>query len=443
MGSRSVLWLGRIRSRLRVRRGMRGQFERHRRRRRTRRGRDRGGRRARDRRVRTRRAGRRDRQRRRRVAHADRLWRPEEEPREAAWGWAAGARRRATAAAATARAVRATTPRAPRTTRACSTNGNCCSQSCVGGTCAPLNTACKTLGNQCATSAECCSSLCSNGTCQASSFCGQGGRRVLDRGGLLHGDVHRRRRRSPRHVRRDPAEWPRQLRCRRRPALRGHRRGRRHRPQRNADCPRAADRAAAARARPGDRPASLVCQPASGCHVVGDLCTDRLRLLRLGGPAGRLGQSRSRASSRRRRLSASAATRWAASPTATCASSRRCRATRRATAAPATARPRTPASRTTWASRAARGPSASPQAARAPRARTAAAGCRACRTPSPAARRRSCAPAPGASRPAARAPNNADCCAGTSCVVAVGQHPRRLRSVRWDRRGRWRSEQRR
>ena len=58
---------------------------------------------------------------------------------------------------------------------ACGANGDCCSQTCSGGTCAPLNTTCKTLGNQCASGGECCSDLCSNGTCQASSFCGQGG----------------------------------------------------------------------------------------------------------------------------------------------------------------------------------------------------------------------------------------------------------------------------
>jgi hypothetical protein len=58
---------------------------------------------------------------------------------------------------------------------ACTSNGNCCSQSCVNGACGSLNTTCKTLGNQCTTGADCCSNLCSAGTCQASSFCGQGG----------------------------------------------------------------------------------------------------------------------------------------------------------------------------------------------------------------------------------------------------------------------------
>jgi hypothetical protein len=58
----------------------------------------------------------------------------------------------------------------------CTTNGECCSQTCgSGGTCTPLNTTCKTLGNGCAQPSDCCSNLCSGGTCQASSFCGQAG----------------------------------------------------------------------------------------------------------------------------------------------------------------------------------------------------------------------------------------------------------------------------
>jgi hypothetical protein len=57
----------------------------------------------------------------------------------------------------------------------CASNGACCSQTCAAGICVSLNTSCKTLGNGCGSSAECCSGLCSGGTCQASSFCGQPG----------------------------------------------------------------------------------------------------------------------------------------------------------------------------------------------------------------------------------------------------------------------------
>ena len=54
---------------------------------------------------------------------------------------------------------------------ACSTNGQCCSQNCTAGACVPLDTTCETLGNQCTQSSQCCSNLCSSGTCQPSSFC--------------------------------------------------------------------------------------------------------------------------------------------------------------------------------------------------------------------------------------------------------------------------------
>ena len=55
----------------------------------------------------------------------------------------------------------------------CSTNGQCCSQSCTGGKCATLSSTCSTLGNPCSSGATCCSGLCSAGTCQPSSFCAQ------------------------------------------------------------------------------------------------------------------------------------------------------------------------------------------------------------------------------------------------------------------------------
>ncbi|MGH7434610.1 MAG: hypothetical protein ACRENE_02970, partial [Polyangiaceae bacterium] len=58
---------------------------------------------------------------------------------------------------------------------ACTGNGDCCSQTCTGGKCVTLNATCKTLGNTCTGNAECCSALCSGGTCQSSSFCGQAG----------------------------------------------------------------------------------------------------------------------------------------------------------------------------------------------------------------------------------------------------------------------------
>jgi hypothetical protein len=56
---------------------------------------------------------------------------------------------------------------------ACTTNGQCCSQTCTAGKCTPLSTTCSTLGNQCTSGASCCSGLCSGSSCQPSSFCAQ------------------------------------------------------------------------------------------------------------------------------------------------------------------------------------------------------------------------------------------------------------------------------
>jgi hypothetical protein len=58
---------------------------------------------------------------------------------------------------------------------ACTSNGQCCSQTCSSGKCKPLNTTCSTLGNACTSNAACCSALCTSGTCQPSSFCAQPG----------------------------------------------------------------------------------------------------------------------------------------------------------------------------------------------------------------------------------------------------------------------------
>jgi hypothetical protein len=63
----------------------------------------------------------------------------------------------------------------------CGTNGDCCSLSCTGGTCAALNPSCGTLGNACGAATDggplpaCCSDYCVAGRCQQPSFCGQTG----------------------------------------------------------------------------------------------------------------------------------------------------------------------------------------------------------------------------------------------------------------------------
>ena len=57
----------------------------------------------------------------------------------------------------------------------CTSDGQCCSGTCTGGKCAPLSNTCKTLGNSCTAGTECCSQFCQNGICAQPSYCGQAG----------------------------------------------------------------------------------------------------------------------------------------------------------------------------------------------------------------------------------------------------------------------------
>ncbi len=61
--------------------------------------------------------------------------------------------------------------------QACTTSSQCCSGTCTNGTCTPLQTPCtgKTLGNACKQNSDCCSQFCENGICAAPSYCGQNG----------------------------------------------------------------------------------------------------------------------------------------------------------------------------------------------------------------------------------------------------------------------------
>jgi hypothetical protein len=60
--------------------------------------------------------------------------------------------------------------------KACSTNAQCCSGTCgTGKTCTPLDTTCETLGNACKVGSDCCSKRCAGGICSPSSYCEQNG----------------------------------------------------------------------------------------------------------------------------------------------------------------------------------------------------------------------------------------------------------------------------
>ncbi len=59
---------------------------------------------------------------------------------------------------------------------ACTSASQCCSGTCGGnGTCTPLTTTCKTLGNACSLNGDCCSGFCQNKICSQGSYCGQNG----------------------------------------------------------------------------------------------------------------------------------------------------------------------------------------------------------------------------------------------------------------------------
>ena len=59
--------------------------------------------------------------------------------------------------------------------QACTSNGQCCGGACDNGKCTPASSTCKTLGNSCTAGSECCSAFCSGGICAQPSYCGQNG----------------------------------------------------------------------------------------------------------------------------------------------------------------------------------------------------------------------------------------------------------------------------
>ena len=155
---------------------------------------------------------------------------------------------------------------------ACTSNGNCCSQNCVNGTCAPLNPMCKTLGNNCASSAQCCSGLCSGNTCQSSSFCGQPGDACSSGADCCTGTCTIAAGGTLGTCGLTPPSGPAncgladgQL-CAGTAADGGIVRNAAGLPACGGPC---CSRACA----PWGPTGVLVCQPVSGCHVVGDLCT--------------------------------------------------------------------------------------------------------------------------------------------------------------------------
>lgn len=151
---------------------------------------------------------------------------------------------------------------------ACGSDAACCSGICQSGACVPLNTTCKTLNNACTTDAECCSGLCSGGLCKVSSFCGQTGD-ICDKGtdccgglcnitsdaGVGHGTCGAAPTGSANCSLTDG------MLC----AGVGI--------TDDAGTPSCGGACCSRLCAPYGPTGVFVCQPASGCHVVGDLCT--------------------------------------------------------------------------------------------------------------------------------------------------------------------------
>ncbi len=156
--------------------------------------------------------------------------------------------------------------------KACKTDGDCCSGSCgSGGTCAPLNTSCKTLGNSCSGDADCCSKLCKGGVCSASSFCAQNGDVCTTNGDccgglctIMSGGTKGTCSQPAGHASNCTAVDG---------TLCGGLVGDGGTILDEAGLPSCGGACCSRLCAPYAPTGVLICQPATGCHVVGDLCT--------------------------------------------------------------------------------------------------------------------------------------------------------------------------
>jgi hypothetical protein len=153
----------------------------------------------------------------------------------------------------------------------CTAGGDCCSQSCVGGKCATLNAHCSTLGNACASSASCCSGLCSGGTCQAGSFCGQPGDACSTGVDCCTGQCVVASGNALGTCATSPPAGP--ANCSMVDGVLCGGTGTTGVVYNDAGLPACGGSCCSRACAPYGPTGVLVCQPASGCHVVGDLCT--------------------------------------------------------------------------------------------------------------------------------------------------------------------------
>ncbi len=150
-------------------------------------------------------------------------------------------------------------------TQACMSGSQCCSGVCTGGTCTALNTTCKTLGNTCTAGSDCCSMFCSGGVCTPASFCGQQGD-ICGSGSDCCSNVCNVTPGQPYGTCGAAPTGPSNCGMPDGYVCGGVLMG-------DAGIPQCGGPCCSRLCAPYGPTGVLVCQPASGCHVVGDLCT--------------------------------------------------------------------------------------------------------------------------------------------------------------------------
>jgi hypothetical protein len=153
--------------------------------------------------------------------------------------------------------------------QACTTNAQCCGGTCgSNGTCTPLNTSCKTLGNPCTSGGQCCSSFCANGICSQPSYCGQNGD-VCASGSDCCGGVCTKQQNQTLGICGQPNSGG----CTIDGMLCGGSGTDGGAVYTDGGLPQCGGNCCSRDCAPWGATKVLICQPASGCHPVGDICT--------------------------------------------------------------------------------------------------------------------------------------------------------------------------
>jgi len=151
---------------------------------------------------------------------------------------------------------------------ACTSGSQCCSGTCgSGGTCTPLSGSCKTLGNACNANSECCSSFCSNNICAQPSYCGQNGD-ICTQGSDCCGGVCTKQPNATFGLCGQPSSGG----CTIDGMLCGDVTGDAGITYTDGGLPTCGGSCCSRACAPWGPTSVLVCQQASGCHPVGDLC---------------------------------------------------------------------------------------------------------------------------------------------------------------------------